>query len=360
MKRLLPLLGLMLGTNMAQTQNQPLSQVLETLRMQNNVPALAAAIVKNGVLLESAAVGERALGSGIKVELTDAFHLGSISKSFTATIIAKLVEQGLLRFDSSLETLFAEIPMLEVYRKVTIDQLLTHRAGFIANVPDAAPYNWNLEPREARKLYLETALKTAPINVVGSAVSYSNVGYVLASLAAERATGKTWEQLIREIIFEPLKMTTCSFGTRFIPLTMPHGHMMQNGRMIALSPDQPNGNPPVLYGADGVRCGIEDTAKYAIAHLRGERGEDGIILKASSFQALHLARAASGQLQAAYGWFVYPNGTIWHNGSNTQNYAEVLFHAKGNYAIVVTTNAPTNEGRKAVQATQQILFERLR
>ncbi len=330
--------------------------LLESIRKKHGVPSLAAVLIRDGAVVESAAVGERAIGSGVAVTSTDTYQLGSVSKSFTATMIARLVEQKVLQWDATLEQLFKGTPMTAAYRSVTLEQLLFHAGGFPADVKDRAPYDWNLEPQQARALYLEKSLTSMPIGVSGAQSVYSNMGYIVAALAVERATGKTWETLIREQVLEPLRMTGCAFGTRFKALTQPHGHTLNLlRRMVAVSPEgQYSGNSPVMYGADGLRCSLEDMSKYVLAHLSGARGADGLLSK-TSFAFLHQPRLETQGLLAALGWFLLPNGLTWHNGSNTLNYAHVGFDPKFNTGFFVASNAPIGPGGAAVnEATKAI------
>lgn len=315
-----------------------LGPILERVRASSGLPSLSAVVVKGGKVVSRAVVGERAIKSGVAVTLRDQYQLGSISKSFTATVIARLVEQGKLRWDATLEQLLPDVPKLEAYKSVTLEMLLYHVAGFPADIKDPSVYDWNLEPSAARERYLEIALLTDPEFAPGQMVAYSNIGYVIASLIAERAGGKPWDALVREIVLEPLGMR-CGFGVIFAPLTNPHPHSIQNGRVTALQPVAGNGNSPVLNGADNLRCSMNDLGLYLAAHLEGERGQDGII-KSTSFKFLHRARANGGQdIRAALGWFVFPSGEIWHNGSNTLNYAEMILMPAQDTAIAVATNA---------------------
>jgi CubicO group peptidase (beta-lactamase class C family) len=347
----------------SQTAPRTFEDVLEGVRQKHNVPSLAAVLIRDGVVVAAAAVGERARGSGVSVQLGDTYHLGSVSKSFTATMIAKLVEQNVLRWDATLEQLLPNQTMSASYRAVTLEQLLFHAGGFPANVFDLTLQNWNLEPSKARALYLEKALSSTPLSAPGQQSSYSNMGYVVAAIIAERVTGKSWEQLIRELVLEPLQMRGCGFGTRFQALAQPHGHSTNlRNQLYAVSPEGPNGNPPVVYGADGVRCGVEDMARYLLAHLRGARGEEGLLSKLS-FAFLHQPRLEYSGLQAALGWFIvspgsfFPNGLIWHNGSNTLNYAEAAFSPKQNLGFFIATNAPPQIGATAVNEATQAIFE---
>jgi D-alanyl-D-alanine carboxypeptidase len=251
--------------------------------------------------------------------------------------------------------LFPDQKIIEAYRKVTLEQLLVHAGGFAANVEDPAPYDWNLEPQRARNIYLEQALQSQPIGQAGAEFSYSNMGYIVAAIAAERATGKTWEQLIRQTILEPLQMNGCDFGTRFKALTQPHGHTLNFlKRLTAVSPEQPNGNSPVMYGADGLRCSLADMGKYLVAHINGGRDQAGVISN-SSFTFLHKPRLESGNgSRAGLGWFVQ-DGLLLHAGSNTINYAMVVINPKRNSGVFMATNAPTDLGNVAVDD----LFEAL-
>ncbi len=337
-----------------------LASVIEPILRETGTPALAVAIIQNGAILETATVGQRALGSGVMVQPNDAFHLGSLSKSITATMLAKLVENRVLSFDSSLEKLFPQATIHPELRKVTLEQLLMHSAGFVANLPDERLYDWALEPSAARQMYLEQALKAAPEYTPGQQVAYSNVGYVLAALAAEKATGKRWEELVQTFVLEPLKMQSCRFGTRFANLSAPHGHEETRQGLKAVSPEQPNGNSALLYGADGLRCSVEDYAKYVLAHLNGARGTNSIV-SSQSFAFLQRPRMDAGQdLRTALGWFVFPNGALWHNGSNTLNYAEVIVNARTNLAMVVLTNSPTEFGATVAAKTFDAMLKWLR
>ncbi len=349
------LLGLFSFSSLGFSSQSSLSSTLETIRLKFGAPSLAATIVKNGAILESAAVGERAIGSEVAVQMDDMYHLGSLSKSFTATLIAKLVEQKLLAWDSTLETIFSKQKMLPAYRKVTLEQLLFHVAGFAANVELVD--SWQLEPQKARGLYLEKALNQAPEHSAGQMVAYSNTGFVLASLAAEQVTGKSWEKLIQEFIFAPLEMKNCAFGTRFAKLTQPHGHQQNGTILVAVSPELPNGNSNVLFGADGIRCSLPDLGKYLLAHLNGENGTGGIV-SSQSFAYLHQPRINAGQgIYAALGWFIFPNGAIWHNGSNTLNFAEMIILPKANLAVAIATNSPIGLGSAVTEAAMDAVLK---
>ncbi len=96
-----------------------------------DLPALAAAVVKNGEIQAAGAVGTRRAGTNIPVTINDRFHLGSDTKAMTALLAAGLVEQGKLHWDSNVAAIFPELSkkMDPGLRKVTLEQLLSHTGG---------------------------------------------------------------------------------------------------------------------------------------------------------------------------------------------------------------------------------------
>ena len=336
-------------TNQGQPDLRPL---LERVRAQYNLPSLGAVLVRGNQVVSSAVMGERAVGSGVAVTLADQYQLGSLSKSFTATLLARLVEQGRLRWDTTLGQVFTDAPMLDAYKAVTLEMLLSHTAGFPANVKDETVYDWTLEPAQARAQYLRLALQLEPEFWPGRTVAYSNVGYVIASLVAERVANQPWDALVRQFILGPLGMN-CGFGVIFAPMTNPHPHRLLFGRALPLLPEAGNGNSPVLNGADNLRCSVGDLGAYLGAHLSGELGQDGII-SSNSMKFLHRARQNAGQdIRTALGWFVFPDAAIWHNGSNTLNHAEMMLVPRRNLAVGVVINAAGNA--TVTEASSQVM-----
>ena len=310
--------------------------------------------MRDGAVVSVAAVGERALGSGIAVTVNDAYHLGDISKSFTATVLGKLVELGKIGWDTTLADAFPEIQMRPEFKSVTLEMLLTHRAGFSANVEDRTIYAGSSDWDAIRQRYVVSALTTAPAYPPGQIVAYANTGYVIASLMAERSARVSWQALVRQYVYEPLAMKSCTFGTSFAPLSNPHPHRWDGAKAVPLEPVLENGNPPALDGADNVRCSLPDLGRYLAAHLSGERGADGI-LKAATFKELHRPRANGGQgIYMAFGWLVFSNGELWHNGSNTLNYAEMALYPKQNLAVAVATNAPVELNQSVQRAMEEV------
>jgi CubicO group peptidase (beta-lactamase class C family) len=115
----------------------PTAQMLETIRVKHKFPALAAAVVVDGKIVVTNAVGFRRRGGMEAVTVDDKFHIGSVTKSMTATVAAMLVEQAKLSWTTTIGESFPELTneIHADYLGVTLEQLLAHRGGAPASPP---------------------------------------------------------------------------------------------------------------------------------------------------------------------------------------------------------------------------------
>src|SRR4030095_1242765 len=128
----------------------------------------------------------------------------------TAAMIGLLVQQGKLRWDSTIAEVFPDLASASrsPLTKVTLLPLLSHRAGLPINVSgggwDSIPFNQPI--RRQREMVVERALKVN--NAKPGTYEYSNWGYVIAGAMAEKTADATWEDLMTSLVFPPLGMTS--------------------------------------------------------------------------------------------------------------------------------------------------------
>ncbi len=343
-----------------------LSDILEPVCSKHELPALGALVMRKGKVTAIGATGLRKRGSKEAVTTDDRWHLGSCTKAMTATLIAVLVEKGELSWNLTLKDAFDGIEVHEDICDVTLRQLLAHRGGLLANpmVKDLWQRLRDHEgsTRDARAMMAVEVLALRPAAEPGSRFLYSNTGYMLAGAIAERATGKSWETLIQEQVFDPLGMKTAGFGPPGdrSAITQPRAH---SAKGLAIEPGPLADNPAALGPAGTVHASLEDWAKFIRLHLRGARGETGLLLKPATFKRLHtpFGRRAT----YALGWGVadrpWSKGVILtHNGSNTMWYAVVWAAAAEDFAVLVTCNQGGRKAQKAcdVVASQLISARR--
>ncbi|WPO81833.1 serine hydrolase domain-containing protein [Chryseobacterium sp. JJR-5R] len=143
-----------------------------------------------------------------KANMNTQYRIGSISKTFTAVLIMKAVEDKKLSLDKKLSDFYPEIPNAD---KISIGQLLQHRSG-IHNLTDEAEYG---------QYYTRPQTETDLVNIIkkyksdfepGSKHSYSNSNYILLGFILEKAYKKPYAELIRDKIAKPLKLTLTEVG----------------------------------------------------------------------------------------------------------------------------------------------------
>jgi len=321
--------------------SQDTTKYLETVRKKYKLPGFAVVVVKDGVICDRAATGVRAAGHAELVTTNDLFHIGSCTKSMTATLAAMLIEDGKLRWDTTVAEIFPEWKgkMDPGYESVTVEQLLQHRGGLAGEPPSGA---WtearkeNGTPTEQRLAFVEAALKKAPKAAPGTKMIYSNQGYALVGAMIEKVTGQPYEELITAKLFKPLHMDSAGFGppgTRG-KFDQPWGHKRTLGLNVPLQED----NPPAIAPAGRVHCSLDDMARYTIAHMEGEK--KGGLLKPETFLRLHTPPEKGDY---ACGWVCVRRGwaggrAMMHNGSNTMWYIVMWLAPKKDFSVIVATN----------------------
>ena len=343
---------------------EDVSALLEPIRERHGLPGLAAATISAGEILDAGACGVRKSDGKDRVTLEDKWHLGSNTKSMTSSLAAMLVARGVMKWETTVADIFPKLKMDAGWRGVTLEHLLTHRSG----APTEAPLKPWLEaagragtPMEQRMKFVTGLLQTAPEQPPGTKFVYSNQGYTIAGAMMEQITRKPWEELMRENVFQPLKLTSAGFGAPgdAKKVDQPWPHLALGKKFAHVTPGPFADNPPAIGPAGTVHMGIRDFAKYAGWHAAEGRRE-GALLGAEFFTKLH---TAVGGGDYAFGWAVlnrpWAGGRVLtHTGSNTMNFAVMWVAPERDFAAVATTNAPGEEAAKACDEAVSLVIRR--
>jgi CubicO group peptidase (beta-lactamase class C family) len=339
---------------------EPLSQdALDALRRQCGAPALAAAAQRGSGETLRLVSGVRSSFSHTAVTVQDVWHLGSITKAITATLVARLVEADKVRWTDTVgELLGSAMPQMRAeYRDVSFRHLLSHRAGLPGDIPLWQFLRFALgdpdDVIEARRRYATIALGMEPLSAPGASFAYANNGYVVAGAMLEAKLGESTEGLIRRHVFAPLGLTTAGFGPPGQPggLTQPLGHQHDIESVafsvVGLHPlkPQPPGsaqsdNPVPLGPAGRAHMSMDDLLHFLSAHR-----DRTAFLSPRSWDELHTPPFGG---QYAMGWVRRPDGALWHNGSNNRWYAEVLVDATDGVCACAFANEARGPARVAV------------
>ncbi|HUR60684.1 MAG TPA: serine hydrolase domain-containing protein, partial [Opitutaceae bacterium] len=262
--------GLVRAADAADGPSAELGLALEKIAIDNKIPGMAAVVLHGDTIAASAVAGLRRLGTSEPITLENRFHLGSNTKSMTATLAALFVEEEKLSWSTTLGRIF-DTPvelMHEGWKDVTLQQLLAHRSGLPANFDPALREKLRasqLSLPEQRKMIVAETLRRAPDYAPGSKYVYSNLGFVFVGAILEQISEQPWETLLAERLFAPLGIKSGGFGP---PGTrggtdQPWGHN-EAGRPVQ------GDNPAAMGPAGTVHMAIGDWAKYVSLHLRGD------------------------------------------------------------------------------------------
>jgi len=352
------------------SRSRGLARLLEPIREKYDLPALAAAVIIDGKTVAWGATGFRRYSTDVKVASDDKFHIGSCTKAMTATLVAMLVDRGKLSWDTTLPRALPELAedMHPDYRAVTLRHLLAHRAGLppasrswpkgksfmdMHNLPGSAT--------EQRLAYAKMILAQKPEAKPGENYVYSNAGYSILGLIAERKMNKPWEDLIKEMLFEPLRMTSAGFGAMGAPgkIQQPWQHIAEDGKLRQIEPGPLSDNPPVLGPGGTVHCSMRHWAAFVAAHLSGPKGEGGL-LEPDTFKVLHNPDFGGNY---AGGWRIthrqWADGKVLtHTGTNNMNFAVVWMAPKRNFAVLVASNQGKGNVAKACDQAAWALIKK--
>ncbi len=316
-----------------------LDQQAESIVTDKLAPGVAMAVVKNGKIEKTIVHGVGNSTTNKPFSIKDPFHLGSVSKSFTACLIGKLIDEGKLKMDTPIRDIFP-FEINAQYHEVTIRSVLAHEGGFPSYlvVEDKEDTRLLMLPgsaREQRLAFAKEILNQEPEYEPNSNMNYSNAGYSLLASICEIVANKTWESQLREVIFKPLKMKSAGIGwpTNVNP-AFPEGHdengKIQDTKEYFLGPYiQPSGD---------IHCSMRDLAKYAIAHLKGLNGEDTFI-SSNAIKEIHKFTKTNNY---AGGWMSEEKeGKViyFHPGSAGTYFSYIAIDPKSNSAFVIAANS---------------------
>ncbi len=330
--------------------NWTLGSTLEAVRAEFNVPAVGGAIVtKQGIKLLDVA-GIRKNGSNVAVEVGDRWHLGSDTKAMTATLLGVLAQKGTVGWDIAVGGAFAEWAqtMNHMLKETNFERLMAHRSGIVNE--GAAQEAWAAladtsktvpeRRREFARLITHRNYGTDPV-----VFNYQNANFILAGAMLERCTGKSWEDLMKTEIFQPLGMSTAGFGApgSVNDVNQPWGHSDASGQRVANKGD----NTPGLGPAGTVHASLDDWAKFIRLHLDGSEGS--LKLAPATFSRLHTEFPTGIFDPTRYGWGWGFFGAGWgdlglgHDGSNGSWYCSCQVLVNQGVGFLAVSNIGADE-----------------
>ncbi|MFE7133246.1 serine hydrolase domain-containing protein [Streptomyces sp. NPDC057638] len=304
-----------------------------------------------GVWKSTSGVGDRETGTPRGTN--DRFRIGSITKTFVATVLLQMEEEGRLDLDDSVETWLPGLVRGNGNdgRKITVRQLLNHTSGLFDHTSDAAFVQRNLlAPGFLTHRYdthrpedlVRVGLSHRPDFAPGTRHSYSNTGYILAGLIIGKVGGNSYEHEIRERVIKPLKLRATS-----LPRTNPH-LPQPSGRgysRLSLDPaattvyDVTAHNMSWGWSAGDMISTPGDINRFLSALMRGE------LLSPKSLAAMKTGvPTPQDELYSSYGLGLYTLRTtcdrkIWgHSGGTAGSLTEAATTEDGRHSFTYNQN----------------------
>lgn len=274
------------------------------------------------------------------------FQIGSTTKTFTATVAMRLVEEGKLDLDTPIRTYLPTFRLQDrkAQEQATLRHCFTHMGGWLGDHFDDTG-----DGDDALARYVESLAEIPQITPLGTLWSYNNAGLKVAGRVIEVVTSQPYEQVVRQVIFQPLGMEhTCFFAKEAITQRVAVGHnvLPEQGAQVtepwALAR---NSNP-----TGGIISTARDQLRYARFHLGDGRAADGgRLLQAESLRTMQTPWANAGNMADAVGvsWLLDSVGgvqTVAHGGATNGQMSAFLLVPARHFAITVLTNA--NRGRE--------------
>lgn len=343
--------------------SQALLSKATDLRQKGNVPGLSAAVIVDGHVVAKGTVGLRALGGKPALD-SDAWHIGSITKSITATVAARLLERDRLQLSWPLKQLVPDllVSTYPSYGDATIQDLLSHHSGLGGDpLGDADLEVFYEDARslpEQRRSLARLALGRAPSAPPGEKFTYANTNYVVMGVILEQVEKQPWEHLVTTEVLVPLQLKSGGFGAPGAgdSARAPVGHEFRNGALIPVKAGLRADSPAVVGPAGTLHMNMQDLARFAYHHAAGELEADGY-LSTQTYRLLHTNRGED----AALGWFTQQwrgHRLIKSTGSNGYWYAVVAAQPEKRVAIAVASNAAPEGG--AILAVGELVSALLR
>ena len=334
------LLPLLLGATLrAQSTTAPVDRAALVRRLDSlahsflaDGPAVGATIgvMRGNDTLYLAGVGERDRERHRPVTAATVYHVGSITKQFTAAAVMWLVEHGTLHLDDALGTLLPQYPQ---WRAVTVRQLLNHTSGIRSYTSSPAwRRTWRQDVAPSRLLAF-VAKDTFDFRP-GTDWRYSNTGYVLLGMLIEHLTHTAYADYVASEFFTPLGLRTARYcPNRSTDAESPRGYEFEAGRLS----EAPYISMSHTWAAGALCMSVPDYLRWQTALTSGG------VVSTDSYRLMSTADTLANGVSTNYGFGLMParlgGHAVVHHGGDVHGFsAEALWLPDDSLRVVVFTN----------------------
>ena len=333
----------------ANTRVEALASLTDAKMKEYGVPGVALGVIADGATTIRA-LGVTNVEDPLPVTEHTVFPIASISKTFAATAMMRLVEQGKVDLRAPVRTYLPDFKVRDeaASRDVTVWHLLTHLGGWEGQV--AGPERGTDTLRNFVATTLPDLMQVAP---PGKAWSYNNAGFSIAGRVIEVVTGRSINQAIRDLVFQPLGLDHAgTTAGEFIVSRFAAGHFTRDGRSTLQKPFSPS----TSVTAGGVGVCMTDLLAYARFHMGDGTGANARVLTRDSLERMRTVQAHKQGTDDDIGlaWHIRHVGSITtfaHGGTLGGHILLLEIVPERNFAIAILTNA--NTGWRLIQDVER-------
>jgi CubicO group peptidase (beta-lactamase class C family) len=347
----------------------------QEVRAEWEVPGLTVAVVYQDEVIREGAFGvKRADRPDEPVTVETVFQIGSISKSFTTTLVAMMVDEGHFGWRDRVVELDPEFAMKDpwVTREFMVYDLMAQHSGLPAYAADFQAFlGFDRDHIMASLRHLE------PVSSFRSKFAYVNNLFLVAARLVERSTGRSWEANLEKRIFQPMGMTASGAGLEHLAQSgnRAAGHAKVDGRVSIRDVNWPYLDWVYTYGpAGGINANVLDMAQWIRLHINEGQFEGERLVSRESMNFMHtphtiITAADAGPLPPETGplqgrgmyygqaWLAVETDyapLVWHNGGTSGFATVAAFAPSEKLGVVVLTNL---SGTTVPEILAQRLFD---
>jgi CubicO group peptidase (beta-lactamase class C family) len=338
-----------------------LEDKLAELATKLEVPGVSVGVYLDGEEIY-AYHGVTSVENPLPVDEKTFFQFGSTGKTFTATAVMRLVDQGQIDLDAPVRKYVPELKLRDedVADRVTVLQLFNHTAGW-----DGDMFDDTGDGDDAIEKFVARMERLQQVTPLGSAVSYNNAALVLAGRVIEKVTGKPYAQAIRELLLEPLGLTNTLMTPNEIMsrrFAVGHNKSAESGEITVA---RPWALPTSARPAGGISANAKDQIAWARFHLGDGKAPDGTQILSSELldrmkqPTAEMPGSAIGDY-VGISWLLRDVGgvrLVGHGGSTNGQYSSFEMCPERNFAIAILTNCGPN-GPELMRLLEKWALER--
>jgi CubicO group peptidase (beta-lactamase class C family) len=324
----------------------------DSVRIHRRVPGLVYAVVSSDSVLLMDGVGYKQFRTHDTVSLSNRFHLGSATASLTSFIAVQLIGKGKIKLNTPLLQLFPAFAAKcrPEFKGIVLADLLSQRAGLIVlnefrEIYSVPPFYGR--PVQQRSAFAQWAVqqKAGNDNTGKRSYRFSNANTIAAVAMLEKASGKSWEELLNEYVNKPLAINIKIGWPNTLSPAEPWGHWMEADRYITTDPKYWYRLSDAFNVAAGANGSIRDYARFVQDELKGLRGEKAV-LTPRQYELMHY-----GYPEYGFGWTsleVNGNHISECDGTAGTFFSHVEIIKEKNIAIIIMCNSGDTGGKGAV------------